>query len=123
MSGFGVGAQEAFPASLEAMLRKREERFPPFLGDFDEKSSRPRTELNDTRIDSGADPLLLSPSEAMAGLASEVCYPKSCNCDCDQAATGVRTGFIELAYTQAIAMLERAEHAESNERYLAGYNL
>ena len=55
MSGFGVGAQEAFPASLEAMLRKREERFPPFLGDFDEKSSRPRTELKRGLI-SGADP-------------------------------------------------------------------
>ena len=121
-SGFGVGAQEAFPASLEAMLRKREERFPPFLGDFDEKSSRPRTELKRGLIPAQI-PLLLSPSEAMAGLASEVCYPKSCNCDCDQAATGVRSGFIELAYTQAIAMLERAEHAESNERYLAGYNL
>ena len=74
MSGFGVGAQEAFPASLEAMLRKREERFPPFLGDFDEKSSRPRTELKRGLIPAQI-PLLLSPSEAMAGLASEVCYP------------------------------------------------
>ena len=95
-----------------------EERFPPFLGDFDEKSSRPRTELNrSTRIDSGADPSFIVTVRGYGRSGFGGVLPD------DQTATGVRTGFIELAYTQAIAMLERAEHAESNERYLAGYNL